>query len=226
MTIRHLAIAGHIGVGKSSLTQLLSRRYKMHPFHEPNHENPFLKRFYADMKTWAFRSQVFFLVNKFNAHQSLLRASAAPMIQDRTIYEDAEIFAAELSQSGCMSEAEWVTYTKLYEEFTRRLPAPDLMIYLRAEVETLQDRIAKRGRREEQEIPEEYLHRLHGRYERWFSDYNRSRKLCVTVDEIDFVHKKEDQRQLIATIEAALSERFSPPASLPPPVPSGEWLRP
>ena len=212
MTIRHLAIAGHIGVGKSSLTELLSARYGMRVFREPNHENPFLERFYGDMNRWAFRSQIFFLVSKFKLCQQMLKEESLPLVQDRTIYEDAEIFAAELSERGCLSEIEWSSYLDLYEEFVQRLPTPDLMIYLRAEVSTLQERITRRGRREEQSMPEDYLQRLHDRYEQWFEGYERSDKLAITVDELDFVHQPSDREALLAHIEGALNgSRGHPP---------------
>ena len=212
MTIRHLAIAGHIGVGKSSLTELLSARYRMRVFREPNHENPFLERFYGDMNRWAFRSQIFFLVSKFKLCQQMLKEESLPLVQDRTIYEDAEIFAAELSERGCLSEIEWSSYLDLYEEFVQRLPTPDLMIYLRAEVSTLQERITRRGRREEQSMPEDYLQRLHERYEQWFEGYDRSDKLAITVDELDFVHQPSDREALLAHIEGALNgSRGQPP---------------
>ena len=182
MSIRHIGIAGHIGVGKSSLTQILSQEFNIEPFHEPNLKNPFLTRFYQDMPTWAFRSQVFFLVHKFNAHQAFLDKNI-PMIQDRTIYEDAEVFAQHLCQSDCMSDDEFKTYCALYEEFIQLLPPPNLMIYLRARVDTLFDRIQDRGRPEEKEIPNDYMESLYTLYESWFNKYDRSNKLVIDVDD-------------------------------------------
>lgn len=199
----HLAIAGHIGVGKSSLTQILSEHFEVQAFHEPNLENPFLQRFYHDMSQWAFHSQVFFLVHKFNAHRALLELDES-MIQDRTIYEDAEVFATHLHESGLMSAEEFKTYQDLYGEFVQLLPAPTLMIYLRANVDTIIDRIEKRGRPEEREIPRVYLEKLQELYETWFDNYDRSPKLVIQVDDLDFVHSEEDRDEVIQLIKEQL----------------------
>ena len=201
----HLAIAGHIGVGKSSLTQILSEQLTVQAFHEPNLENPFLERFYKDMSQWAFHSQVFFLVHKFNAHRAILDRGGA-MIQDRTIYEDAEVFAYHLHDSGLMSTEEFKTYRDLYLEFVQILPPPTLMIYLKANVDTLIDRIERRGRPEEREIPREYLDKLHGLYESWFERYDRSPKIEVVVDELDYVRSEEDQTYVVEMIRAQLNK--------------------
>lgn len=202
--IKHIAIAGHIGVGKSSLTQLLSQELGVAAFHEPNLENPFLERFYGDMSAWAFHSQVFFLVHKFNAHRRLLEGGA-PMIQDRTIYEDAEVFAEHLHRSGHMLDDEFNTYKGLYSEFRELLPQPSLMIYLRARVDTLLDRIRLRGRPEEQAIPREYMESLHALYEAWFERYDASPKIIIEMDSLDFVRQPEDRAAVIAQVRAALS---------------------
>ena len=199
----HLAIAGHIGVGKSSLTQILSEHFEVQAFHEPNLENPFLQRFYHDMSQWAFHSQVFFLVHKFNAHRALLELNE-PMIQDRTIYEDAEVFATHLHESGLMSAEEFKTYQDLYGEFVQLLPAPTIMIYLRANVDTIVDRIEKRGRPEEREIPRVYLEKLQELYETWFDHYDRSPKLVIQVDDLDFVHSEQDRNEVIQLIKDQL----------------------
>ena len=208
MSIRHIAIAGHIGVGKSSLTQILSQEFQIEPFHEPNLENPFLTRFYQDMPTWAFRSQVFFLVHKFNAHRAFLDKNI-PMIQDRTMYEDAEVFAQHLCQSQCMSDDEFKTYCDLYEEFIQLIPPPNLMIYLRARVDTLLERIQERGRPEEQDIPREYMESLHTLYESWFDKYERSSKLIIDVDDLDFVHSTSDRQRMITLIRSHLQINFA-----------------
>lgn len=202
--IKHIAIAGHIGVGKSSLTQLLSQELGVAPFHEPNLENPFLERFYGDMSAWAFHSQVFFLVHKFNAHRRHLEGGA-PMIQDRTIYEDAEIFAEHLHRSGHMLDDEFRTYKGLYAEFKELLPAPNLMIYLRARVDTLLERIKLRGRAEEQAIPREYMESLHALYEEWFERYDASPKIVIEMDTLDFVRQPEDRAAVLEQVRAALT---------------------
>lgn len=202
-SVHHIAIAGHIGVGKSTLTQMLSADMNVRAFHEPNMENPFLKRFYGNMSQWAFHSQVFFLVHKFNAHRALL-AEEVSMIQDRTIYEDAEIFAYHLHESGLMSPEEYKTYHDLYSEFIQLLPPPNLMIYLRADVSTLIDRIQRRGRPEEKAIPTSYLESLHGLYEAWFMRYDRSPKLMIEVDQLDYVHSEEDRNTVIQIVRDRL----------------------
>lgn len=199
----HLAIAGHIGVGKSSLTRILSEELNVQAFHEPNLENPFLERFYQDMSQWAFHSQVFFLVHKFNAHRAILERGGA-MIQDRTIYEDAEIFAYHLHESGLMSAEEFKTYRDLYLEFVQILPPPTLMIYLKADVDTLIDRIERRGRPEEREIPRDYLEKLHTLYEAWFERYERSPKLEIVVDHLDYVRSDADREQLVQLVKDQL----------------------
>lgn len=204
-SVHHIAIAGHIGVGKSTLTQILGEALEIQTFHEPNMENPFLKRFYSDMSQWAFHSQVFFLVHKFNAHRALLD-HGKPIIQDRTIYEDAEIFATHLSESGLMSTDEFKTYHDLYYEFVQLLPAPTLMIYLRARVDTLIERIDKRGRPEERAIPQVYLESLHTLYEGWFQRYERSPKLVIEVDDLDYVNSDEDRHFITNLIRAKLKE--------------------
>ena len=204
--IQHLAIAGHIGVGKSSLTQLLSDELRLAPFHEPNVHNPFLTRFYSDMSAWAFHSQVFFLVHKFNAHRAHL-AQGDPMIQDRTIYEDAEIFAEHLKRSGHMLDEEYRTYKDLYDEFIQLLPSPGLMIYLRARVDTLLKRIELRGRPEEQAIPRDYMTSLHALYEEWFKRYDRSPKLAIEVDDLDFVNSEEDREEVLRRVKEAIKTR-------------------
>ena len=203
----HLAVAGNIGVGKSSLTQILSEAFDVRAFHEPNLENPFLQRFYTDMSQWAFHSQVFFLVHKFNAHRALLELNES-MIQDRTIYEDAEVFATHLHESGLMSAEEFKTYQDLYGEFVQLLPPPTLMIYLRANVDTVVDRIERRGRPEEREIPRIYLEKLHTLYETWFQNYQRSTKLVIEVDDLDFVNSDQDQEMVINLIKEQLEEEL------------------
>jgi deoxyadenosine/deoxycytidine kinase len=185
----------------------LSEHFDVQAFHEPNLENPFLQRFYHDMSQWAFHSQVFFLVHKFNAHRALLELNES-MIQDRTIYEDAEVFATHLHESGLMSAEEFKTYQDLYLEFIQLLPAPTLMIYLRASVDTIVDRIEKRGRPEEREIPRVYLEKLHELYETWFSKYDRSPKLVIQVDGLDFVHSDQDQEEVINLIKEQLESEI------------------
>jgi deoxyadenosine/deoxycytidine kinase len=159
---RFVAVAGNIGVGKSTLVSFLARQFRLEPHFEPNEQNPYLVDFYSDMPRWAFHSQVFFLAKKFRIHQELTRASQ-PVIGDRTIYEDAEIFAEK------MTKRDYLTYRELYEAIVAQLPPPDLMIYLKCSMRTLRKRIALRGRPEEQAIPTSYLKRLQELYDAWFS---------------------------------------------------------
>ena len=201
---RYIVVEGPIGVGKTSLARRIAAETGAQPLLEQPQENPFLERFYGDMSAWAFHSQVFFLVHKFNAHRRLLEGGA-PMIQDRTIYEDAEVFAEHLHRSGHMLDDEFNTYKGLYAEFRELLPPPSLMIYLRARVDTLLDRIKLRGRPEEQAIPREYMESLHALYEAWFERYDASPKIVIELDALDFVRQPEDRAAVIARVSAALS---------------------
>lgn len=200
---KYIAIAGNIGAGKSTLSEFLRYRFNLTPFFEPNEENPFLVDFYADMKRWAFHSQLYFLTQKFRLHQQLAQYPD-PVVQDRTIYEDAEIFAAHLHQTGCMSDAEYATYQALYEGIVRTLRPPDLMIYLRAQVPTVRRRIRLRGRPEEQQLPLAYIRRLHKLYEAWFARYDRSPTLVIEVDKLDYIQDLVDRIGIIETIERVL----------------------
>ncbi len=200
---KYIAIAGNIGAGKSTLTQFLHARFNLAPFYEPNEENPFLKLFYSDMKRWAFHSQLFFLTHKFRLHQELLKHPGA-IVQDRTIYEDAEIFAENLFRSKLMTKEEYATYRSLYEAIIRSLRPPDLMIYLQASVGTLRRRIKHRGRPEEQELPIQYIRQLQDLYEAWFQRYDRSPTLIIPVDRLDYVHNQNAQDELIESIKAYL----------------------
>jgi deoxyadenosine/deoxycytidine kinase len=183
---RFVAVAGNIGVGKSSLVLLLARHLGWDPFFEPVGENPYLADFYRDMRSWSFHSQIFFLSKRLRAHRQLLDHPTSA-IQDRTVYEDAEIFAYNLSLQGHMSERDHQTYRELYEVLTQFLPPPDLVIYLRASLPTLLDRIALRGREYEQQIRPEYLTQLNDLYENWIGNFTLCPVLTVPADKLDFV---------------------------------------
>jgi deoxyadenosine/deoxycytidine kinase len=200
---KYIAVAGNIGAGKSTLTEFLQYRFGLTPFYEPNAGNPFLEHFYGDMKRWAFHSQIFFLTHKFRLHQELTDHPGT-VVQDRTIYEDAEIFALNLYRSGQMSEAEHRTYRALYEAVIQTLRPPDLMIYLRADVRTVRRRIRLRGRPEEQNIPLTYIKRLHTLYEEWFERYDRSPTLVLPIDRLDYIQDLVDRIEIIRTIERYL----------------------
>lgn len=200
---KFIAIAGNIGAGKTELTSFLCRKYNVRPFFEPNDENPYLANFYKDMKTWAFRSQIYFLTRKFRLHRELEQQTGTS-IQDRTIYEDAEIFAKNLYGQRHIDKRDWKTYWELYETIADTLKPPDLMIYLRCPVKTLQQRIRLRGRKMEQHIPTRYLNRLNALYEDWFSRYKMSQVLVLSTDTLDYLTNLVDRADLFRQIETHL----------------------
>lgn len=183
---KFIVVAGNIGVGKSTLVTLLSQRLSWQPFYEPEGENPYLADFYNDMRTWAFQSQVFFLARRLQTHRQVLDYPASA-IQDRSVYEDAEIFAANLYQSGMMSERDYRCYADLYRGLTAFLPPPDLVVYLRATVPTLVERISQRGRGYESEISPGYLAQLNELYESWVCSFNMCPVLTVPADDLNYV---------------------------------------
>ncbi len=200
---KFIAIAGNIGAGKTELTAFLCKKYGLKPFYEPNDQNPYLADFYKDMKTWAFRSQIFFLTHKFKLHRELERQSGTSL-QDRTIYEDAEIFAKNLYRQRFIDKRDWQTYWELYENVAAALKPPDLMIYLRCPVKTLKQRIRLRGRKMEQDIPTAYLNRLNALYEDWFTRYNMSPVLVLPTDTLDYLTNLVDRVDLFRQIEKHL----------------------
>jgi deoxyadenosine/deoxycytidine kinase len=183
---RFVAIAGNIGVGKSTLTALLTEQLNWEPFLEAVNDNPYLADFYGDMRRWSFHSQIFFLSRRLRHHWQLLQR-ANSVVQDRTVYEDAEIFARNLYQQACMDERDYRSYHELYQVVTTVLPAPDLIVYLRASVPTLQERIRHRGRTYEQDIETSYLEQLNDLYEEWIESFSLCPVLCVPSDDLDFV---------------------------------------
>jgi deoxyadenosine/deoxycytidine kinase len=195
-----IAVAGNIGSGKSTLVDFLTRHFAIRPLFEPNDENPYLADFYSDMPRWAFHSQVFFLVRKFKLHKEM-EASSGTVLLDRTIYEDAEIFATNLAKMGMIPKREFETYLALYRTLVEVLRPPDLLIYLRCSRAAIRRRIASRGRPEEQAIPEEYLTRLGSLYQRWFASYDRSPTLVLRTDRIDYVSDLVDQVDILGRIE-------------------------
>ena len=200
---KFIAIAGNIGAGKTELTAFLCRKYGLQPFFEPNDQNPYLADFYKDMKTWSFRSQIFFLTHKFRLHRELEKQSGTS-IQDRTIYEDAEIFAKNLFRQRNIDKRDWKTYWELYETVSSTLKPPDLMIYLRCPVKTLKQRIHLRGRKMEKDIPTAYLNRLNALYEDWFTRYKMSPVLVLPTDTLDYLTNLVDRVDLFRQIEKHL----------------------
>lgn len=201
-----VAIAGNIGSGKTTLTKLLSDRFGWEPYFESVHDNPYLADFYADMRRWSFPLQTYFLTRRFADHQRIL-ASAASAIQDRTIYEDAEIFARNLHETGQMDERDWGCYSLLARVMCEHLPPPDLLVYVRKSVPRLLERIRRRGRRYEQSIPIDYLARLNEMYDRWIAGYTRGRLLVVESDGLDFLENREHLAEIERRITSALPER-------------------
>lgn len=198
-----VAVAGNIGAGKSSLTNLLSLRFGWKPFFESVEDNPYLSDFYADMKRWSFNLQVYFLSNRFRSHKAITEGPDS-VVLDRVIYEDAEIFARNLYEIGMMDRRDYENYVALYEVMTEYLRPPDLLIYLRATVDTLLKQIALRGRNFEQSIKREYLEQLNRHYEAWIARYRKGPLLVIESDQIDFVNKQEDLEKVVAMIEKKL----------------------
>jgi deoxyadenosine/deoxycytidine kinase len=200
---RYVAIAGTIGAGKTSLVSWLAKRYGLVPFYEPNETNPYLADFYQDMERWAFQSQVFFLAHKLELHQRLER-STKPAVIDRTIYEDAEIFAKNLHDQGLVEERDWEVYQRLYTGIRRALRPPDVMVALRCSLRTSKKRIARRKRAMETTIPDAYLRRLHRLYAQWFAAYDLSPMVVIDTDDLDYVENLVDLIDLRKRLDEAL----------------------
>lgn len=190
-----VAVAGNIGVGKSSLTGLLAQKLGWEPFYEAVVENPYLADFYADMERWSFHSQIFFLSRRLRHHRALLDRPG-PVIQDRSVYEDAEVFARNLYAQGQMAERDWASYRNLYEVLATLLPPPNLVVYLQASVPTLLRRISLRGRDFEHSISPDYLSQLNALYDRWATGFNLCPVLTVSTDNLDFVHYEAHLEQI------------------------------
>jgi deoxyadenosine/deoxycytidine kinase len=203
MTKYFITIAGNIGVGKSTLVNLLAGRLGWEPIYEAVSENPYLADFYQDMPRWSFQSQVFFLARRLQQHHSLLQQANAA-IQDRSVYEDAEIFARNLYLQNYMSERDWRCYYDLYQTLTSLLPAPHLVIYLQASLPTLRRRISQRGRAYEQAIADDYLDQLNQLYDAWSASFTLSPVLTVDTNNLDYVQHDEHLDQIWRKIEDRL----------------------
>jgi deoxyadenosine/deoxycytidine kinase len=201
---KFVAVAGNIGVGKSTLVEKICCYLDWEPFFEPVANNPYLADFYEDMPAWAFQSQVYFLTHRLRAHHALAKHPAS-VLQDRSVYEDAEIFAQNLYLQGHILERDFQTYRELYETVIEFLPPPDLVIYLRATVDTLKDRIALRGRDYERSISREYLNSLNLLYEHWIEGFTLCPVLTIPADDLDFVAHNGHLRLIVQKIDEKLT---------------------
>lgn len=205
---KYIVLAGNIGAGKSTLVQLLAENLDFVPYFEPVAENPFLVDFYADMRRWAFHSQVFFLTSRAKAHRELV-SDPRSVVQDRSLYEDAEVFARNLYVQGALRGAEWDTYQELYHTLVSILPPPDLVIYIRASVPTLKARIAKRGRDFEANISTAYLEGLNTLYEDWIQNFTLAPILTIPGDRLDFVEDSHDLSEIVCAVRQRLRDKQS-----------------
>ena len=198
-----ISVAGNIGSGKSSLTRLLADKFDWVPYFESVNDNPYLKDFYADMNRWSFNLQIYFLAHRFSIHKEITEKSKS-VIQDRSIYEDVEIFAKNLHKLNKMEDRDYNTYKNLFAEMTHYLKPPDLLVYLKAEIPTLLNQINKRGRDFEKDIDVNYLEELNDSYKEWISDYMFGKAITIETDDIDFVHSESDLNFIIQSVERSL----------------------
>ncbi|HOY12849.1 MAG TPA: deoxynucleoside kinase [Saprospiraceae bacterium] len=208
MNIQHVALAGNIGAGKTSLTGMLSKQYGWDALFEDANTNPYLSDFYLDMKRWAFNLQIYFLNSRYRQVLDI-RSGQNTVIQDRTIYEDAHIFAPNLYEMGLMAERDFKNYIDLFNTMSSQVKGPDLLIYLRGSIPTLVDHIQLRGRDYEGNMSLDYLKRLNQRYENWIDGYKEGKLLIINIDEIDFINKPEDFGFIINQIEAEIGGLFN-----------------
>lgn len=204
---KYIAIAGNIGAGKSSLTSLLGKNFGWKTYFESVEDNPYLSDFYEDMRRWSFNLQIYFLSSRFQHQKKLLEMNES-IIQDRTIYEDVEIFAKNLHEMGLMSDRDYKNYCALFDEMVHYLKPPNLLIYLRADVPTLVRQIQQRGREYENTIRIEYLERLNRLYEDWIDRYDQE-KLIIDTDNLDFVNNQDDLGKVLELIEQRLFGLFN-----------------
>lgn len=203
----HIAIAGNIGAGKTTLTQLLAKNFKWKPQFEDIDQNPYLDDFYNDMETWAFNLQIYFLGSRFKQIKEI-RESGLDIIQDRTIHEDAYIFASNLHDMGLLMTRDYENYLTVFNLMNSFVQAPDLLIYLRASIPTLVKQIHQRGREYESSISIEYLNRLNEKYEEWVKNYKEGKLLIIDVDNLDFVNNPEDLGFIYDKVDAELHGLF------------------
>jgi len=199
-----ISVAGNIGSGKSSLTGMIARRLGWTPYYESVQNNPYLSDFYEEMRRWSFQLQVYFLSHRFHTHKKIIESKKS-VIQDRSIYEDVEIFAKNLYLMGRMEKRDYKNYENLFREMTSYLKAPDLIVYLKADVKTLMKQIRLRGREFEKSIERSYLARLNRSYGHWVKNYRLGKMLVIESDKLDFVHNKEHFHTILEKIKSALN---------------------
>jgi deoxyadenosine/deoxycytidine kinase len=200
---KFIAVSGNIGTGKSSMVEFLCSHFPLKPLHEPNTTNPYIEDFYGNMFRWAFHSQLYFLISRFRLHVSLQSKNRA-IVMDRTIYEDAEIFAKNLYLSRILNKRDYQMYRELYNTLVKSLRPPDIMIYLHCSVRSIKKRIQMRGRAEEQNIDQKYLARLNRHYERWIESYDRSEVIRICTEKYDYIADMIDRIDLIEKIDKLL----------------------
>lgn len=205
--IRHVAVAGNIGAGKTTLTTRLARHYGWDVHYEDTTENPYLSDFYNSMERWSFNLQIYFLNSRYQQIQEI-RQGSVTVIQDRTIYEDAHIFAPNLHEMGLMARRDFENYISLFRNMSQQISAPDLLIYLRASIPTLVAHIQTRGRDYEGSMSLDYLKRLNSKYEDWIKGYREGPLLIINADEVDFENKPEDMGQIISLVDSQLHGLF------------------
>ena len=203
----HIAVAGNIGSGKTTLTTLLAKHFKWEPHYEDVDDNPYLNDFYEDMQRWSFNLQIYFLNSRFGQVAGIMK-SGKTIIQDRTIYEDANIFAPNLHAIGLMTTRDFKNYQELFKLMAEFIKPPDLLIYLRGSVPSLVKQIEKRGRAYENSIRIDYLRRLNERYEAWISTYEHGKMLVIDIDEINFAENPEHLGMIVNRVNAELHGLF------------------
>ena len=203
----HIAVTGNIGAGKTTLTTMLAKHYGWSAQYEDVDHNPYLDDFYQDMSKWSFALQMYFLGSRFRQVKEI-RESGKNIIQDRTIYEDAHIFAENLNEMNLLSDRDYSNYTSLFNLMKSFVSAPDLLIYLKADISTLTKQIAKRGREYEAGISIDYLMRLNKKYEAWSNSYKEGKLLIIDVNDLDFVEREEDFGYILERIDAELNGLF------------------
>ena len=205
--IKHIAIAGNIGAGKTTLTEKLSKHFNWEVHYESTEDNPYLSDFYNDMQRWSFNLQIFFLNSRYQQVLRILEGDKT-VVQDRTIYEDAYIFAPNLHDMGLMSTRDFQNYFQLFKTMSSQIQPPDLLIYLRASIPTLVEHIQDRGRDYEGNMSLDYLRRLNERYENWIGNYKEGRLLIINADHYDFIHNPEDLGEIVNQIRGELHGLF------------------